>query len=65
VSGIKTPSASSKSLASVSCAKAGHIVMSNGETKLTIPRANLVGPYTMGAIACDAGLTPDEFRRLL
>jgi hypothetical protein len=24
-----------------------------------------VDPYTMGAIARDAGLTPDEFRRLL
>jgi len=43
----------------------GHIVMSNGETRLTIPRANPVDPYTMGAIARDAGLTPDEFRRLL
>ena len=37
--------------------------MSNGETRLTIPRANPVAPYTMGAIARDAGLTPDEFRR--
>ena len=43
----------------------GHIVMSNGETRLIIPRANPVDPYTMGAIARDAGLTPDEFRRLL
>ena len=45
--------------------QSGHIVMSNGETRLTIPRANPVDPYTMGAIARDAGLTPDEFRRLL
>ena len=43
----------------------GHIVMSNGETRLIIPRANPVDPYTMGSIARDAGLTPDEFRRLL
>ena len=43
----------------------GHIVMSNGETRLIIPRANPVDAYTMGSIACDAGLTPDEFRRLL
>ena len=42
-----------------------HIVMSNGNTRLTIPRANPVDPYTMGAIARDVGLTPDEFRRLL
>jgi predicted RNA binding protein YcfA (HicA-like mRNA interferase family) len=45
--------------------QSGHIVMSNGEVRLTIPRANPVDPYTMGAIARDAGLTPDEFRRLL
>jgi len=43
----------------------GHIVMSNGETRLIIPRANPVDAYTMGSIARDAGLTPDEFRRLL
>ena len=45
--------------------QSGHIVMSNGETRLTIPRANPVDAYTMGAIASDAGLTPAEFRRLL
>ena len=39
--------------------------MSNGDTRLIILRANPVDPYTMGAIARDAGLTPDEFRRLL
>ncbi len=43
----------------------GHIVMSNGETRLVIPRSNPIDPFTMGAIARDAGLTPDEFRRLL
>jgi predicted RNA binding protein YcfA (HicA-like mRNA interferase family) len=42
----------------------GHIVMSNGETRLIIPRANPIDPYTMGSIARDAGLTPDEFRKL-
>ena len=45
--------------------QSGHIVMSNGEIRLTIPRANPVDPFMMGAIARDAGLTPDEFRRLL
>jgi predicted RNA binding protein YcfA (HicA-like mRNA interferase family) len=45
--------------------QSGHIIMSNGETRLTIPRADPVDPFTMGAIARDAGLTPDEFRRLL
>lgn len=42
-----------------------HIVMSDGVVRLTIPRANPVNAITMGAIARDAGLTPDEFRRLL
>jgi predicted RNA binding protein YcfA (HicA-like mRNA interferase family) len=45
--------------------QSGRIVMSNGEIRLTILRANPVDPYTMGAIARDAGLTPDDFRRLL
>lgn len=45
--------------------QSGHIVMSNGETRLIIPRANPVDPYRMGGIARDAGMTPDEFRRLL
>lgn len=43
----------------------GHIIMSNGVTRLVIPRANPIDPFTMGGIARDAGLTPDEFRRLL
>jgi len=43
----------------------GHIVMSNGDTRLTIPRANPVDPYTMGAIARGAGLTLEEFWRRL
>ena len=42
-----------------------HIVMSNGERILTIPRGNPVNAFTMGGIVRDAGLTVDEFRRLL
>jgi len=45
--------------------QSGHIIMSNGQTRLVIPRANPIDPYTMGSIARDAGMTPDEFRRLL
>jgi predicted RNA binding protein YcfA (HicA-like mRNA interferase family) len=45
--------------------QSGHIVRSNGEIRLTIPPANPVDPFTMGAIARAAGLTPDEFRRLV
>ena len=42
-----------------------HIVMSDGVRILTIPRANPVNAFTMGGIVRDAGLTPDEFRKLL
>lgn len=42
-----------------------HTVMSNGQVRLTIPRANPINAFTMGAIAADAGLTPDEFKKLL
>ena len=38
--------------------------MSNGETRLIIPWAHPIAPYTMGSISRDAGLTPDKFRRL-
>ena len=42
-----------------------HIVMTNGQRILTIPRHNPVNAYTMGGILRDAGLTPDEFKKLL
>jgi predicted RNA binding protein YcfA (HicA-like mRNA interferase family) len=42
-----------------------HIIMSDGTRILTIPRNNPVNAYTMGGIVQDAGLTPDEFRKLL
>ncbi|HVE71561.1 MAG TPA: type II toxin-antitoxin system HicA family toxin [Thermoanaerobaculia bacterium] len=42
-----------------------HIVMSDGSRIVTIPRHNPVNAFTMGGIARDAGLTPDEFRALL
>jgi len=42
-----------------------HIIMSDGATRLTIPRHNPINAYTMGAMAQDAGLTPEEFLRLL
>lgn len=42
-----------------------HIIMSNGFTRLTIPRHNPINSYTMGAIAQDAGLTPENFLELL
>jgi predicted RNA binding protein YcfA (HicA-like mRNA interferase family) len=45
--------------------ESGHIVMSNGKVRLTIPRHNPINAITMGNIAKDAGLTPDDFRKLI
>ncbi len=42
-----------------------HIVMSDGTRQVTIPRHTPVKAFTLGGIVRDAGLTPDEFRRLL
>jgi predicted RNA binding protein YcfA (HicA-like mRNA interferase family) len=42
--------------------ESGHLIMSNGERRLVIPRHDSI---TMGAIARDAGLTPEQFRDLL
>ena len=42
-----------------------HIVMSNGKRVITIPRHDPVDAHTMGGIVRDAGLTVEEFRRLL
>jgi len=42
-----------------------HIVMSDGTRQLTIPRHDPIKPFTMGGIVRDAGLTPEEFRKLL
>jgi predicted RNA binding protein YcfA (HicA-like mRNA interferase family) len=42
-----------------------HIVMSDGSRQVTIPRHNPIQAFTMGGIARDAGLTVEEFRRLL
>jgi predicted RNA binding protein YcfA (HicA-like mRNA interferase family) len=42
-----------------------HVVMSDGVTRLTIPRHNPINALTMGAIARDANLSPQEFRKNL
>jgi len=42
-----------------------HIVMSNGERLLTIPRHNPVKAFTMGGIVKDAGFSIEQFRALL
>lgn len=43
----------------------GHLVMSNGKIRLVIPRHSPINAITMGSIARDAGLSPDQFRALL
>lgn len=45
--------------------ESGHIVMTDGNRILTIPRKNPVDAFTMGGIAKDAGLTVEEFSELL
>ena len=42
-----------------------HVVMSDGRRILTVPRHDPVNAFTMGGIVVDAGLTIDEFRKLL
>ena len=42
-----------------------HVVMTDGQRILTIPRHDPVNAYTMGGIVQDAGLSADEFRKLL
>ncbi|MBI3653610.1 MAG: type II toxin-antitoxin system HicA family toxin [Acidobacteria bacterium] len=42
-----------------------HIVLTNGVRIVTIPRHNPVNAFTMGGIARDAGLTVEEFKKLL
>jgi predicted RNA binding protein YcfA (HicA-like mRNA interferase family) len=42
-----------------------HVVMSDGQRILTIPRSNPVNAMTMAGIVRDAGLTLEQFRELL
>jgi len=42
-----------------------HVVMTDGLRVLTIPRHNPINAITMGNIVRDAGLTNEQFRKLL
>jgi len=42
-----------------------HVVMTDGVRKVTIPRHNPLNAITMAGIIKDAGLSIDEFRKLL
>ena len=44
---------------------AKHITMTDGAHRITIPRHSRINPYTLKAIIRSAGLTDDEFRKLL
>lgn len=42
-----------------------HTGMTNGLRKITIPRHPKINPYTLKGIIRDAGLTDEEFKKLL
>ena len=42
-----------------------HITMADGVRMVQIPRHNPINSFTMGKIAQTAGLTPEQFRKLL
>ena len=42
-----------------------HLIMARGKTVLVIPRHTTINAVTMGGIAKEAGLTPDQFRALI
>ena len=42
-----------------------HVVTSNGERILTVPRNNPINAFTLGGIVKDAGLSVEQFRALL
>ena len=42
-----------------------HIAMTNGTRIIVIPRANPINAYTMAGIINDAGLSIEEFKKLL
>jgi predicted RNA binding protein YcfA (HicA-like mRNA interferase family) len=42
-----------------------HMIMSDGVRIVQIPRHNPINSFTMGKIAQDAGLTPQEFKELM
>ena len=42
-----------------------HIGMTNGTRKITVPRHSRLNPYTLKGIIKDAGLTDEEFKKLI
>jgi hypothetical protein len=44
--------------------QSGHIIMSDGTSRLDIPRGNPINAFTMYRIARKAGLTREQFEEL-
>lgn len=42
-----------------------HVVMSDGVRQVTLPRGKPINAFTLGGIVQDAGLSVEEFRKLL
>ena len=42
-----------------------HVSMTKGDRIIVIPRANPINAFTMGGIIKDAGITIEEFKKLL
>lgn len=42
-----------------------HITLSDGVRIVQLPRHSPINSFTMGKIAKDAGLTPEEFKKLM
>ncbi len=42
-----------------------HVVMSDGNRFLTVPRSDPINAYTLGGIVTDAGLGVEAFKKLL
>jgi len=42
-----------------------HVTLSDGVRIVQLPRHNPINAYTMGKIVRDAGMTVDEFKKLL
>lgn len=42
-----------------------HIGMTDGTRKIIMPRHNRLNPYTLKGIIRDAGLTDEEFKKLI
>ena len=45
--------------------QSGHVIMARGKDILVISRNRVINAFTMGGLAKQAGLTPEQFRDLL